>query len=101
MTFLADLYSKITGRPVARVVERRPGCADKTTTVGREIHHGDGRQSVDLRTETITLNREQTEAALGLPINDLRRMIYERERAGGTTHEEAVGRLFPNGKVTV
>lgn len=79
---IAKVYSDITGRPVGKVIE-----------------HGDGRVDAVARPETVTARADDVERITGLPLNDFRRLLYEHHRHAGMTHEQAIARLFPDGKV--
>lgn len=77
---IRKVVSEITGRPVGKIVE-----------------HGDGRQDAVHCAEPIRWTADDVERFL--PLNDLRRLIYERARRDGMTHDEAIARLFPDGKI--
>lgn len=77
---VAPIYSEITGKPVGKVVER-----------------GDGSNDVVIRPETVRTSAEELEQ--WVPLNMFRQRIYEMHRELGVGHDEAIYRLFPNGKV--
>ena len=85
----------------ARVVERShrqlpDGQVVMPGDVIRKEHDG-GRVSGAVMARTVTVKCED----LGLHPNDVRWMCYRRGRELGMSHDEAVARLFPEGKVTV
>lgn len=77
---IRQVVSEITGRPCGYTVE-----------------HGDGRVDGAARTEPVRWSAEDVERLM--PLNDLRRLIYEKARENGASHDEAIARLFPDGKV--
>jgi len=77
---IRQVVSEITGRPCGAVRE-----------------WGDGRQDAKARVDPIAWTAEDVERLM--PLNDLRRLLYDRARASGATHDEAIARLFPDGKV--
>lgn len=77
---IRNVVSEITGRPVGKIIE-----------------HGDGRQDAVHRTDPIRWTADDVERIM--PLNDLRRLIYDRARNDGMTHEQAIARLFPDGKI--
>lgn len=78
------IYSEFTGLPCGRV-----------------IRHGDGRQDVVLKTETIRTKFEELEDVFKMHPNDVRRLIFEKHREAGMSEEQALAKLFPERKVTV
>ena len=79
-TKVERVVSEITGRPEAL-----------------RCTHWDGRVDVTVRPETMRYGVADIERYL--PLNDLRRMIYEAHRAKGMTHEHVVAKIFRDGKV--
>ena len=84
--FIGDLYSKLTGRAVGKVTVQQRGAT---------IDHGDGQRSAAVRLEPI-----RHKVAEHGDLNEFRRNLYDKVRAEGMTHDEALA-LFPEGKVTV
>lgn len=76
------IYSEVSGLPC-----------------GKLIRHWDGRQDAVHRPEVIRVSARQLESTLGVPLNTLRQGLYEQARAQGISHDEAVGRLFREGRV--
>ena len=74
-----EVYSEITGRPVATVVETN----DTLSTT--------------LKPETIRLGPDDIDAMVGL--NHFRESVYARCRSLGLSHEETIYRFFPDGRV--
>jgi hypothetical protein len=77
---IRQVVSEITGRPVGKIRE-----------------WGDGRQDAKATVDPIAWTAEDVERLM--PLNDLRRLIYESARRSGASHDEAIARLFPDGKV--
>jgi hypothetical protein len=79
---VTDVVSEILGVPEAKVTE-----------------HWDGRTDVTVRPQTVAIGVDEIEGVLGLHPNDLRRLIYDDARRRGMGHEEALAKLFRDGKV--
>lgn len=73
-----------------------PVLNDITGRVGGKIReHANGRTDVRIMPDAVRIGPDQ------LPdLNALRRAIYEFERSRGLSHEQAIAKLFPDGKVT-
>lgn len=100
--FLSEVSGLGTGHE--RVVERRTvphlsRLTGKRITPGDVVHveHGDGRIEAHTAARTVEVRIEE----LGIHPNDFRRLIYMDARRTGLSHDEAVARLFPEGKVEV
>lgn len=79
------ILNEITGRQAATVVE-----------------HADGRRDVNVTPDTVRVSVDEVDGRWrdgGL--NGFRRRLYDVARRSGLSHEEAVFRLFPEGRVTV
>lgn len=62
---------------------------------GRIREHRDGRTDVRIMPEAIRIGPDR------LPdLNALRRAIYDHERSRGLTHDQAIAKLFPDGRIT-
>lgn len=81
-TRVLDVLNELTGRRAGKVIE-----------------HGDGRVDAVTVPDPVRWTAEDVERMM--PLNDLRRLLYDRARSSGMTHEEAIGRVFRDGKVTV
>ena len=80
---VTDVVSDILGVPEGRVVE-----------------HWDGRTDAHVAPSPVRVGPDEVEAITGLPLNDLRRLIYDYYRGIGFGHEECLARVFRDGKVT-
>lgn len=80
---ISKIVSEITGIPEGVIVD-----------------HGDGRRDAHIQAQPVITRAEEAEDVIGLPLNDIRRMIYESHRSQGMSHDEAVATLFRDGKVT-
>ncbi len=101
----AEFLSKISGLGSGardRVVERTGRRAPDGTIVlpgdGVVLEHDDGRVQTGVMARTVTAHVERD---LGRDLNGFRRLMYDRARRLGVPHDEAIHRLFPEGKVTV
>ena len=73
---VTDVVSDILGVSEARVVE-----------------HGSGQVDTTVRPGHVKLDANAAEELSGLPLNDLRRLVYDYYRSGGESHEQALRRL--------
>ncbi len=60
---------------------------------GTTVEHGDGRQDSHVIAPGVHVSADEAEGLLAMPLNDIRRMVYEYHRERGETHEQAVRRL--------
>ena len=81
---IEQVVSEITGRPEAL-----------------RATHWDGRVDVNLKPETTRVGVDDVERITRMPLNDLRRMIYEHHRGMGLSHEWCIANLFRDRKVLV
>lgn len=96
--FLAEVSGLGSAR--TRVIERRTHVVGgQRVTPGDvvRVEDADGRVSQGAVARTVTMKIADT----GRDLNAFRRMLYDAARSEGMPHEEAVFRLFPEGKITV
>lgn len=60
---------------------------------GTTVEHGDGRRDAVVRSRHINYSPEEAEGLFELPLNDIRRLVYDYRRDLGDTHEDALKRL--------
>lgn len=60
--------------------------------IGRVVEHHTGQVDTALRTAPASMTCEEVERYL--PLNDLRRLIYDWHRRLGVPHDEIIGRVF-------